>query len=131
MRALLLASGPINATGALIFAPPFPWVRHLFGLPEGPSLYLWIVSLWIGLFGIGYWSMGRADRVDRTFLAVGAAGKASFALLLIALAIDGQVPPPAILLGLPDLAIAGVFTSWLRTTCRPGSSAKCPDPRPS
>lgn len=114
MRALLLASGPINATGALIFAPPFPWVRHLFGLPEGPSLYLWIVSLWIGVFGIAYWSLGRSGRIDRTFLAVGAAGKASFALLLIALAITGEVPPLAVVVGLPDLAIAGVFTAWLR-----------------
>lgn len=116
MVALLKASGPINAVGALIFAPPFPWVRHLFGLPEGHPLYLWVLSTWILVFGIAYWTMGNSGRADRTFLAVGAAGKATFALWLIALAVDGQLPVSAVLVGLPDLAIAAVFAAWLRRT---------------
>ena len=116
MRALLKASGPINATGALIFAPPFPWVREFFGLPGGHALYLWILSIWILVFGIAYWSMGSSGRADRTFLAVGAAGKASFALALLALALQGQIPPLAAVVGLPDLVIAGVFAAWLRRT---------------
>lgn len=116
MRALLIASGPINAIGALIFAPPFPWVRRLFGLPDGHVFYLWVLSSWILVFGIAYWSMGKAGRIDRTFLAVGAAGKATFALTLIALAMRGEISPLASVLGLPDLAIAGVFTAWLLGT---------------
>jgi hypothetical protein len=116
MRALLKASGPINATGALIFAPPFPWVRQLFGLPDGHALYLWVLSIWILVFGVAYWSMGVSGQADRTFLAVGAAGKATFALALIAMAIGGQIPPVATLVGMPDLVIAGVFAAWLRRT---------------
>ncbi|MFN2424811.1 MAG: hypothetical protein ABR587_00040 [Candidatus Binatia bacterium] len=114
MRALLLASGPINATGALIFAPPFPWVREFFGLPGGHALYLWILSAWILVFGIAYWRMGATGHVDRTFLAVGAAGKATFGLLLIALATTGQIPPSATVVGIPDLVIAAAFVAWLR-----------------
>lgn len=116
LRALLKASGPINAIGALIFAPPFPWVRQLFGLPDGHALYLWVLSIWIGVFGIAYWSVGVSGRADRTFLAVGAAGKASFALALMALAAAGEIPPIAVLVGLPDLAMAAVFAAWLRRT---------------
>jgi len=116
LRALLKAGGPINAIGALIFAPPFPWVRQLFGLPDGHALYLWVLSIWIGVFGIAYWSMGVSGRADRTFLAVGAAGKASFALALLALAATGEIPPVAVLVGLPDLAMAVVFAAWLRRT---------------
>src|SRR5262249_30433272 len=113
MRLLLMACGPINVTGALIFAPPFPLVRHLFGLPEAHPLYLWLISIWIFAFGVAYWQSGRSGHVSRTFLAVGATGKASFALLLIALAASGDLPAIAILPGLPDLAIAAVFMRWL------------------
>jgi len=115
MKWLLLASGPINATGALIFAPPFPWVRELFGLPDGHALYLWILSTWVFVFGIAYASMGWRGRVDRTFLAVGAAGKALFPFLLIAMAASGSIPAKAVLLGLPDIAIAAYFAVWLRS----------------
>ena len=116
MRAILVASGPINAIGALIFAPPFPFVRDLFGLPAGHALYLWILSTWILVFGIAYWSMGRRGRVDRTFLAVGAAGKASFAIALFALAASGDIPVTACLVGVPDLGLAVVFAGWLSRT---------------
>lgn len=116
MVSLLKASGPINVVGALIFAPPLPWVRQIFGLPDGHELYLWVMSAWILAFGIGYWSLGVSGRADRTFLAVGAAGKASFALVLIALAGAGRLSPLAAVVGLPDLVIAGMFASWLART---------------
>jgi hypothetical protein len=119
MRALLVVSGPINAIGAVIFAPPFPFVRDLFGLPDGHALYLWILSIWILVFGIAYWSMGRSGHVDRTFLAVGAAGKAAFSLVLLALAAAGEISPVATIIGLPDLGIAAVFAGWLLKTRSP------------
>lgn len=114
LRRLLVAGGPINAIGALIMAPPFPWIREFFGLPGGHALYLWILSVWILLFGIAYSSMGLSGRIDRTFLAVGAGGKATFALALIAMAIWSDVPARAVLLGLPDLAMAAYFAACLR-----------------
>lgn len=116
LRALLIASGPINAMGALAFAPPFLLVRQWFGLPDGHVLYLWVLSTWILLFGIAYFSMGWTGRIDRTFLAVGAAGKTSFSFALIALAAAGELDPLAVVVGLPDLAIAAVFASWLLRT---------------
>lgn len=116
LRALLIASGPINALGALIFAPPFPLVRQWFGLPDGHVLYLWVLSSWILVFGIAYFSMGWTGRLDRTFLAVGAAGKTSFSLALMALAAAGDLDPLAVVVGLPDLAMAAVFTAWLLAT---------------
>ena len=116
VRTLLRASGPINAFGALIFAPPFPYVRRLFGLPDGSPVYLWVLSIWIFVFGVAYWHVGVSGRADRTFLAVGAAGKAAFALVLIVAAASGTLPGVAVLVGLPDLAIATVFAAWLLRT---------------
>jgi hypothetical protein len=116
LRALLIASGPINAVGAVVFAPPFPFVRQWFGLPDGHALYLWVLSSWILVFGIAYFSMGWTGRIDRTFLAVGAAGKTSFSLALMALAAAGDLDPLAVVVGLPDLAMAAVFTAWLLAT---------------
>jgi len=120
MRWILLAGGPINATGALIFAPPFPWVRELFGLPGGHTLYLWVVSAWILLFGIGYVRAGLAGRADTTFLWVATGGKASFSLALLAMAMSGEIPAVAAIVGLPDLALAAYFANWLlRGASRP------------
>ena len=116
VRTLLRASGPINAFGAVIFAPPFPYVRRVFGLPDGSPIYLWVLSIWIFVFGVAYWQIGVTGRADRTFLAVGAAGKVSFALVLIIAAVRGALPGTAVLVGLPDLAMAAVFASWLVRT---------------
>jgi hypothetical protein len=112
-RRLLVWGLPTNAIGALIFAPPFPWVRDLFGLPGGHALYLWILSIWILIFGIAYSWMGLTGRIDRTFLAVGACGKATFSLVLIAMARSGEIPVLAAVIGLPDLALAAWFAWWL------------------
>lgn len=116
MRALMLAGGPINAFGALCFAPPLPWMRELFGLPAGHAVYLWMLSLWIAAFGVGYYDTGRTGRADRSFVAVGAAGKATFSLVLIAMAAAGELPAIAVVVGLPDLALAAYFTRWLLAT---------------
>lgn len=113
MRRVLVSGGPTNAIGALIFAPPFPWVRELFGLPGGHALYLWILSIWILLFGIAYAAMGLRGRVDRTFLWVAAGGKASFAIALVAMAMAGEIPAVGAVVGLPDLALAVYFARWL------------------
>ncbi len=113
MRMVLVSGGPVNAIGALIFAPPLPWVRELFGLPGGHALYLWILSIWILLFGVAYSAMGLSGRIDRTFLWVAAGGKATFSLALVAMAMAGEIPFVAALVGLPDLALAGYFARWL------------------
>lgn len=113
MRLLLLACGPLNVNGAEIFAPPVSAFRPALGLPEAHPLYLWVLSIWILIFGAAYFRMGLTGWADRTFLAVGAAGKATFAILLVALAATGELPPRAAAVGLPDLALAGVFTGWM------------------
>ena len=82
-------------------------------MPEAHPLYPWVLSIWILIFGAAYFRMGQTGRADRTFLAAGAAGKATFAVLLIALAATGELPPQAVAVGLPDLALAGVFIGWL------------------
>jgi hypothetical protein len=116
MRLLLLVCGPMNVNGAVIFAPPMTALRPMLGLPEAHPLYLWVFSIWILIFGAAYFWMGATGRPSRMFLAVGAAGKATFALLLIALSVTGELPPQAAGVGLPDLGLAMVFAVWLTRT---------------
>lgn len=116
MRWLLLGCGPMNVAGAICFAPPFPFVRDQFGLPEPPSFYLWTLSAWILAFGVAFFVQGWTGRADRGVLALAAWGKAVFALQLIGHAVVGTLTPFAGLAALPDLALAVVFAAWLYRT---------------
>ncbi|WP_439621931.1 hypothetical protein [Gemmata sp.] len=116
MRWLLMACGPMNLGGTAVFAPSFPYLRDTVGLPDAYPLYLWVLTAWLPLFGIAYFWMGWTGRADRTFMAVGAAGKATFAVILLALWWNEELPVTAGLIGLPDLALAGAFAAWLWRT---------------
>lgn len=113
MRWLLIACAPMNFAAVLVYAPPITQFRDVSGMPDAHPLYLWILTIWVPLFGLGYLGMGLTAKPDRTFLAVTAAGKATFALALIALWLTGDLPAKAAVTGLPDLALACVFASWL------------------
>lgn len=116
MRWLLMACGPMNVAGAVSFAPPVTLGRAALGLLEAPAFYLWLIAAWILAFGAAYFWQGWTGQADRTFLAVGAVGKAVFAGLLIGGAAAGELPPLAIAGGLPDLGLAVVFAGWLWRT---------------
>lgn len=116
MRQLLMACGAMNLGAAILFAPPSASLRSMVGLPEAHPLFLWILTIWIPIFGAAYFWMGWTGKVDRVFMAVGAAGKASFSLILIALWLGGDLPPIAAAIGLPDLLLGTVFVGWLWQT---------------
>jgi hypothetical protein len=111
-----MACGPMNLGGVAVFAPPFPQLRNVVGIPEAHPLYLWVLTAWLPLFGLAYFRMGWTGRADRTFMAVGAAGKATFAATLLALWASDELPMTAGLVGLPDLVLAVVFAMWLWRT---------------
>jgi hypothetical protein len=53
---------------------------------------------------------------ERYFVAIAAAGKASFSLLLVAYALAGDLPVRTALAGFADLAFAAIFAHWLFAT---------------
>lgn len=111
VRLSLFATAPMNALGALLFAPPLAPVRALFGLPEAHPFFLWLISLWVFSFGLGYLRMAMVGP-DRTFMMVGAGGKAIFALLVLVHVALGKLAPLAVLLALPDLLMSALFAAW-------------------
>ncbi len=125
MRRLLLASGPVNAVGALLFAPPMDGLRYRFGLPGADAFYLWILSSWVFAFGVAYVYMGWTGRVDRGVVALGAWGKATFGVAFLALVIQGRVPATTAAGAGIDLGLAAAFVWWLSTSAsaaaKPGS----------
>lgn len=46
-------------------------------------------------------------------MAVGAAGKATFAVIVVAMWGNSELPMTVGLIGIPDLVLAGVFVAWL------------------
>ncbi len=116
MRWLLLFCGPMNVAGAVCFAPPITAVREQFGLPEPPTVYLWILSSWILAFGVAYFLMGWSGIASRGVLAIAAWGKAIFAGMLIGQAINGTISPIAGFAVFPDFALAVLFAVYLWRT---------------
>ena len=125
LRWMLLASGPMNLGGAVLFAPPMSALRDAFGLPPSDPFYLWILSAWVLAFGVAYFYMGVTGRASRGVIALGAWGKAVFALLAMGLAVSGRVSPLAGVGAVPDLVMAVTFACWLYTSRgpHPGTSA--------
>jgi hypothetical protein len=113
MRWMLLASGPMNLGGAVLFAPPMGALRDAFGLPPSDPFYLWILSAWVFAFGVAYVYMGYTGRASRGVIALGAWGKAVFALLVMALAARWGLSPMAVAGAVPDLVMAVTFAWWL------------------
>lgn len=118
MRWLLLACGPINLAGAVCFAPPFPYARRAFGLPEPDPFYLWLLAAWIAAFGVAFLRQGWTGQADRAVLALAAWGKGVFAVLLVTAPSGGPPPPLAVVAAATDLALAVVFAVWLWRTVR-------------
>lgn len=113
----LLTTFFMNMAGAVMFIPQLRFLREFGGLPEaGNSFYSIIIALWIFFFGVLYLLLYFSERKERFFVAIGALGKFSFAVLLAALAFTGELPLRAAFAGLPDLVIAAVFFAWLYKT---------------
>ena len=116
-RRSLFLTGLLNLFGAVLIAPPSVALRALAGLPEsGHPLHAWLLSLWILFFGVAYLRLSVSTAQERYFVAIGAAGKASFSLLLVAYALAGELPVRAALAGSADLAFAAIFAWWLLAT---------------
>lgn len=114
LRRALLATAVMNALGALAFTPWGAPIRDLAALPAGTHpLYLLIIGIFVGLFGVGYLWTGLTGRADPLFIAIAAAGKLSFFGLLAAFWIAGELSVRAPLSAVGDLVFGSLFVVWL------------------
>jgi hypothetical protein len=117
MRRVMLAAAVLNTLGALTFIPSFTGLRAQGHLPnDAHPVYLWMIALWIFFFGVAYLYLGLTGKVEKVFVAVGAAGKLSFFGLLLGFALAGGLPIQAALSGIGDLIFGTIFTVWLWRT---------------
>lgn len=113
LRACLIVTTPLNFAGALAFTPFARPLQGPLGYPDAPDLHLWTISTFVGTMGVAYGWMAWTRTVVRPLLALAAAGKAWFAVVLIGCTLAGQTPLHVALSGLPDLALAVAFTAFL------------------
>ncbi len=117
MKTVLLATAVMNMFGAVLFMPVFPFFREFFGLPNVTHpLYLWIISSWIFFFGLCYLWLAVTGRRERLFLTIAAAGKLSFAVLMITYWIDGEIPTLAAAGSSGDLFFGSFFLRYIWQT---------------
>jgi hypothetical protein len=117
MKLALIATGLLNMVGAILFMPIFPRLRQSNGFPGmAHPLYLWIISIWIFLFGICYLWLGVTGKRERLFLIIGSAGKLSFVGLLFIYWSIGELPLQTAISSLADLFFALIFLFYLWQT---------------
>lgn len=113
LRIALYATALMNIGGGFAFVPALGALRNLFGLPTAPTFFYWILFFWIEAFGVAYFALARSGHEEPVFLGVAAAGKLSFAGLLIGYTLQGGFPPQAALASLGDLFFGLLFLGWL------------------
>jgi hypothetical protein len=74
------------------------------------------VALFVFLFGVGYFCVAWANRPERLFVGIAAAGKLGFFSLLVGFWAAGALPLAAPLAGSPDLGFGLLFLRWLSAT---------------
>src|SRR6267378_1110926 len=75
MRWTLLATAVYNMFAVLLFIPLLSVGRGIIGLPSAHPFYLWLITIWIGSFGVLYAWLGVTGRSERAFLIIAAIGK--------------------------------------------------------
>ena len=114
VRRALWASVPYNVIGALIFAFPESLGR-LAGLPVPvPHVYSASLAVLVLLFGATYAWLARQPRIDRPLVAFAAIGKASVFTVILVCWLLGEGSVLGVLAVSGDLALAAIFTWWLR-----------------
>lgn len=117
MRRVMLAAAVLNTLGAITFIPAMSALRTQSHLPnDAHPVYLWMIALWILFFGVAYLYLGVTGAIEKVFVAVGAAGKLSFFVLLLAYSLSGMLPMMAATAGIGDLIFGSIFTIWLWMT---------------
>lgn len=116
LRKALAATAAMNIVGSTAFTPLGAGLRAFVGIPDAHPLWPLSVGTFILAMGFGYAALAITGRPERVFLGVAACGKASFALLLLAMGAAGEIPPLAAGAGLPDLVFASIFAHWLLRT---------------
>lgn len=116
LRKALAATAVMNIAGSATFTPLGDGLRAFVGIPAAHPLWPLSVGTFILAMGFGYAALAITARPERLFLATAAVGKASFALLLMAMGAAGEIPALAAAAGLPDLVFAGIFARWLLAT---------------
>ncbi len=104
----------MNLLGAMTFVPALPTSREWMGLPpvEHP-LYLWIITEFVFIMGIGYGYCAWTNHAPRIFIVIGAGGKLTFFVTLLAGWLMGDLPLRTPLLAIGDLFFGCLFVAWL------------------
>lgn len=114
VRRSLWIACPFNLFAALVFAFPSSAIGQQLGLPHSVNpLYLSLVSLFVGLFGLTYGWLARRPTIDRPLLGLGSIGKFGAFLIALTLWLDDAVPEVVVLVALGDLAFAALWFNWL------------------
>jgi hypothetical protein len=114
MRAALYATAVMNVLAGASFLPAAKPVRRLVGLPEdGHPLYVATVAMFIYLFGLAYLWTAIVGYADPVLIALAAAGKLSFFVILVCAWAMGAIPLRAPILGSADLFFSILFAIWL------------------
>ncbi len=114
LRRTLMFAVFVNMMGGLIFFPYSSLAQRLLGLPLASSFYLLLVSFWIFLFAGMFLLMLQRNKANEGVLLLSALGKLSFAALVFAFVLSGQMGFLMSFAALTDVIIAIFFLRFIK-----------------
>jgi asparagine N-glycosylation enzyme membrane subunit Stt3 len=116
LRISLWLACPFNLFAAAVFAMPASALGRYMGLPaEVPALYVALVALFVGLFGLVYGWLAAQPLIDRPLLWLGSIGKLAAFAIAATLWLGQALPFRTAAASIGDLAFALIWLSWLRS----------------
>jgi hypothetical protein len=117
-RMLFTVAGAFNwlLVLAFVFGGDLAW--RILGLAEpADRLFLHLFLVFVGLFGLAYFWIGREIRGKAPLILLSIAGKLSVVAVMVCYWLAGNIPSSAALPAAGDVLFAGLFAWTLRRRC--------------
>ena len=102
-----------NLVGGLIFFPSADLIRRSLGIPLASTFYLLLVAYGLFIFAAFFVWMLRRDEANEAVLLLSALSKFSFAALVLAHVLNGQMGTVMILAAFVEAGLAVTFLRFV------------------
>lgn len=112
MRITLATGAVFNAFAAAMILMPDSLGRFAALPTDAPRVYVWMLAMFILLFGAVYAWLAQRPEIDRPFVLLGITGKTGVFLIAMICLVLGDLSGRAMIPAFGDLIFAALFAWW-------------------